>query len=82
MSDSITTQIDTTGPVSDTTRAAAASYLTRTGNADLLDMLGLTAAPVALHTCPVCGNRRESDGRPCRRRTCAAGSQRRLGGAS
>lgn len=82
MSDSITTQIDTTGPVDDTTRAAAASYLTRTGNADLLDILGLAVAPVALHTCPVCGNRRESDGRPCRRRTCAAGSQRRLGGAS
>lgn len=82
MTESITTKVDTSVRVSDNTRATAVRYLVRSGNADLLDMLGLAVAPVALHTCPVCGNQRESDGRPCRRRTCAAGSTRRkIGGA-
>jgi hypothetical protein len=81
MSDSVTTRLDAPYAQQPETRAAAVRALVRLGAADLLDMLGLVDVPERdLQACPVCGHRRESDGRPCRRRTCEAGSKRRAMG--
>ena len=60
-------------------RADAAAYLTRTGNADLIEVLGLAdpapAVPVERGTCPICGNRLPSHG-VCRKRlTCRAAAR-------
>jgi hypothetical protein len=66
------------------TRTAAARYLERTGNADILPILGLAGEPepasrpakgMALAgrvagTCPVCGNRLASHGGCNRRKAC------------
>lgn len=68
MTESVTTKIDTTIHVSDATRAAAVRVLTSTGNADLLDILGLDAARPALSPgdCDTCGIRLPAHG-VCRR---------------
>jgi hypothetical protein len=67
------------------TRAAAASYLWRTGNADLLDVLGLAAAKekpkpyIVINGrtyCATCRQRAQPDG-ICRRATCTAGGAHR-----
>lgn len=64
-------------------QAAAANYLTRTGNSDLLAMLGL--AEVRKHTangrnlCPTCLKPLAVDGRKvCRRKACPAASNAAL----
>lgn len=53
------------------TRAAATAYLTRTGNADLLEILGLAGEqPKPRGNCPVCGNGLASHGGCNRRKAC------------
>jgi hypothetical protein len=73
MSSSMQTQIDR-GYLAPETRAAATSYLTRTGNADLLPILGLDADPNAVKRppgdCPICGNKLASHGGCNRRKAC------------
>lgn len=64
----------------DATLAAATRYLERTGNADLLPILGLADEPETDRpACPACGNplsRGKHGGyRPCQRRTCQGGAR-------
>jgi hypothetical protein len=76
------TEIDR-GYLSPATQADATAYLTRTGNADLLPILGLVEPPPAgRQPCPSCGKPLPdpitSGGRkPCQRRACAAGPKAR-----
>ncbi|GEM_PF-5684462 len=77
MTESVTTKIDTTIHVSDATRAAAVRVLTRTGNADLLVVLGLDAGarPVlGPGDCDTCGNRLPGHGVCRRTRQCRDGA--------
>lgn len=83
------TQLDRPYAQQPDTRAAAARYLTRSGNADLLDVLGLVdnAGPLVIdgrQACPRC--RRPlpdpiSNGghKPCRRRACVAAAAEEAG---
>jgi hypothetical protein len=66
------------------TRDAAASYLRRTGNADLLEVLGLVEPELKPKPyvvingrtfCATCRQRAQPDG-ICRRATCTAGGAR------
>lgn len=66
------------------TRAAAAAYLTRTGNADLIDMLGLHGTDLGSEfdekgrrLCPACGGPLRPDRSLCRRLTCERGPKSR-----
>ena len=84
MSDSITTQLDTTGPISDAARQAAADYLTRSGNADLLEILGLADAAhrptqdePRPSQCHICGHKMPTRGH-CRRTGDCSREARRL----
>lgn len=58
------------------TRDAAVRFLTRTGNADLIDMLGLgdDPEPGERPDCPMCGRPRQRDKqtgwRACQRKQC------------
>jgi biotin synthase-related radical SAM superfamily protein len=71
------------GDLAPDTRADAASYLTRTGNADLLPILGLVGddRPLIIDSqlcCPACQRPYRSDGRTsCRRPTCSLGPSAR-----
>lgn len=59
MGESITTRLDEPYARQPETLAAAARYLTRTGNADVLEILGLadpTPEPVDPGTCGICNN--------------------------
>jgi hypothetical protein len=63
------------------TREAAARYLIRSGNADLVDVLGLTEPdhqPGNRPDCYLCGRprQRETSGgwKPCKRQLCAGGA--------
>lgn len=59
------------------TAAAAARYLTRTGNADLLEILGLAGEqPKPRGNCPVCGNGLASHGGCNRRKACREATHR------
>lgn len=70
MSSSIQTNIDR-GYLTPDTRASATSYLTRTGNADLLPILGLAVEqPKPRGDCPVCGFKLASHGGCNRRKAC------------
>jgi hypothetical protein len=88
MSNSIQTRMDR-GYLPPETRADATSYLTRTGNEDLLPILGLDAAVGTLiidgqPCCPACRRPYRGDGRTsCRRSTCRLGPAARTvpGGA-
>lgn len=85
MSDSITTQIDTTSPVSDTTRAAAARVIQAMAtDADLLlNILGLTGAGSTVISgrpcCPACHHPLRADRNTCRRANCPRGPKARAG---
>lgn len=62
----------------DDVRADATRYLTRTGNTDLLDVLGLVdapAAPPATQACPVCGKPPPWSGVCRRTKACRAGEE-------
>lgn len=58
--------------VDDTTRADARAYLTRTGNADLLPILGLGPDPEAVEpgNCPKCKTPYAAGRTACRRKEC------------
>jgi ribosomal protein S14 len=75
------TQIDR-GYLPPETVADATSYLTRTGNADLLPILGLGDDPKvvkrATGDCPICGNKLPSHG-VCRKRQTCRKAARELG---
>lgn len=82
MADAVATHLDRPYGQQPETRAAAARYLERTGNADVLDMLGLVddTAPLVIdgkHCCPNCRKPLPdpiSNGgrKPCRRVACVA----------
>lgn len=78
MSGDLQTQLDRPYSQQPETRAAATRYLTRTGNADLLAMLGLVDAPPAEPQHLACGHKRHVDGRSaCRYESCPAGPKSR-----
>lgn len=59
------------------TRDRAIAYLTRTGNADLLPVLGLAAEPVKPRgNCPACGYELASHGGCNRRKACREATHR------
>lgn len=64
------------------TQTAAASYLTRTGNADLLDVLGLTEVRPRTangrNICPHCSQPTTPGRSTCRRKVCLAAKPRRV----
>ena len=78
MSGNVATEI-TRSFLPDDTRAAATRYLERTGNADLLPILGLTEPPPQTRVpCPSCGKPlpdpvTNGGRKPCQRKSCAAG---------
>jgi hypothetical protein len=72
MTGQMQTQIDR-GYLTPETRAAATAYLTRTGNADLLPILGLVDGPEPEpQSCPVCGKQVHSHGGCNRTKECRA----------
>jgi len=76
VSGDVTTQL--ARPTDDpATRAAAVRYLTRTGNADVLEVLGLVEAAPARRVakCVVCGNKLPSHGVCRRARGCRDAAQ-------
>jgi len=82
MSGNMSTQVDSAASaVSAETRSAAARFLQRTGNADLLEMLGLTSNQHrsrfdenGRRLCPACEKPLPSDDRTkCRRAACRLG---------
>lgn len=84
MSDSLTTRLDVPYAQQPETRAAARRYLERSGNADVIAILGLDDAqpdPPAYESrggklyCRVCERRVQSDG-VCRRADCHGGNIR------
>jgi len=87
MAGDMQTQLDRPYGQQPATRDAAIRYLERTGNDDLLAMLGLVDAPKPVIVdgracCPVCEEPLRGDGRSsCRRATCPAGPKSREGSA-
>ena len=57
----------------DDVREAAVRYLTRTGRADLLDVLGLVEKPKRPDVCPACGQSQPVSGVCRRKRACRTG---------
>lgn len=81
MTDKLATELDRLAAPSPETRADALAYITRTGNADLAEVLGLaepSPEPVTPGECALCGNPLPKHG-ICRKRiVCRAAEAERL----
>jgi hypothetical protein len=78
MGESITTRLDAPYGQQPETRAAAVRVMQRLGATDLIEILGLDDTPAEdPNLCPDCQQPLDSTGRPCRRRSCPTGRERR-----
>jgi hypothetical protein len=74
MTDNLGTELDNTSAPTAEARTKARRYLESTGNADLLDMLGLVdAKPRERAVCPACKQQYYPGRRDCRSRSCELG---------